>query len=73
MLHKIDYKKRSLQKEFLDRDDIPFADIAVNMRELKFINSYLGGHSITIKGLKSLLKEKNKFLSVRLAVAAAII
>jgi SAM-dependent methyltransferase len=60
MLHKIDYKKRSLKKEFLDRTDIPFADIAVNMRELEFINSYLGGHSITIKGFKSLLKEKKQ-------------
>ena len=60
MLHKIDYKKRSLKKELLDRDDIPLADIAVNMRELEFINSYLGGHSITIKGFKNLLKEKKQ-------------
>lgn len=60
MLHMIDYKKRSSKKELLDRDDIPFADIAENMKELEFINSYLGGHSITIKGFKSLLKEKKQ-------------
>ena len=60
MLHKIDYKKRSSTKELLDRDDIPFADIAENMKELEFINSHLGGHSITIKGFKSLLKGKKQ-------------
>ncbi|HJY23015.1 MAG TPA: class I SAM-dependent methyltransferase, partial [Hanamia sp.] len=60
MFHKIDYKKRSSTKELLDRDDIPFADIAENMKELEFINSHLGGHSITIKGFKSLLKGKKQ-------------
>ena len=56
----IDYKKRSLQKEILDQNDIAFADIALNMKELEFINSKLGGHSITIKGFKELLKEKKE-------------
>ena len=59
----IDFKKRSLQKELLDRDDIPFADIALNMKELEFINSRLGGHSITIKGFKNLLQTR-KTISV---------
>jgi 2-polyprenyl-3-methyl-5-hydroxy-6-metoxy-1,4-benzoquinol methylase len=56
----IDYKKRSLQKEILDQNNIAFADIALNMKELEFINSKLGGHSITIKGFKELLKEKKE-------------
>ena len=56
----IDYKKRSLQKEILDQSNIPFSDIASNMQELEFINSKLGGHSITIKGFKELLKEKKE-------------
>ena len=56
----IDYKNRSLKKELLDQNDIPFEDIALNMKELNFINSVLGGHSITIKGFKGLLQGKKK-------------
>jgi 2-polyprenyl-3-methyl-5-hydroxy-6-metoxy-1,4-benzoquinol methylase len=51
---------RSLKKELLDQDDIPFADIQQNMRELNFINKWLGGHSITIAGFKQLLQQKKK-------------
>lgn len=46
---------RSTQKELLDRDDIPFAHIRQNMRELDLINHYLGGHKITLQGLQSVL------------------
>jgi 2-polyprenyl-3-methyl-5-hydroxy-6-metoxy-1,4-benzoquinol methylase len=50
----IDYRYRCYNKELLDGMDIPFKDIAENMKELEFINSYLGGHSITIEGFKKL-------------------
>jgi SAM-dependent methyltransferase len=46
---------RSNQKELLDCDDIPFADIRQNMRELDCINHYLGGHKITLRGLETLV------------------
>ena len=59
----INFKKRSLQKEILDGNDIPFWEIARNMKELNFINRFLGGHSITIKGFKKLLQNK-KIISV---------
>ena len=59
----IDFSKRSYQKELLDRDDIPFADIQQNMKELNFINTHLGGHAITISGFKNLLADK-KTISV---------
>lgn len=52
----IDYKNRSLKKEILDQNNIPSEDIFLNMKELEFINSHLGGHSITLKGFKELLK-----------------
>jgi SAM-dependent methyltransferase len=52
---KISFSSRSGEKELLDRDDIPFADIERNMRELDFINTWLGGHGISIQGLKRLL------------------
>jgi 2-polyprenyl-3-methyl-5-hydroxy-6-metoxy-1,4-benzoquinol methylase len=50
---------RSYQKELLDATDIPFADIARNMKELNFINTHLGGHQITIRGLKKLLQNSD--------------
>ena len=56
----INFRKRSTQKELLDKDDIPFADIQQNMKELEFINTQLGGHAITIEGFKKLAGEKKK-------------
>lgn len=56
----IDYSHRSYKKELLDNANIPFVDIAENMKELNFINRYLGGHSITIKGFKQLSGNKKK-------------
>jgi SAM-dependent methyltransferase len=46
------FKQRSYEKEFLDRDDIPFDDIKRNMQELDFINRHLGGHDITLDGIR---------------------
>jgi ubiquinone/menaquinone biosynthesis C-methylase UbiE len=51
----IRFSKRSCEKELLDREGIPFADIEQNMRELDFINTWLGGHRISVLGLKRLL------------------
>ncbi|RZL98962.1 MAG: SAM-dependent methyltransferase, partial [Pedobacter sp.] len=48
------FSNRSYEKELLDADDIPFDDIQQNMQELNTINTLLGGHGITIKGLKKL-------------------
>lgn len=61
------FKQRSLQKELLDRDDIPFAAIRRNMQELDFINRRLGGHDITLDGIVSLIQQRpvfNKELTV---------
>ena len=48
-------KKRSYKKELLDHDNIPFEDIKQNLKELNTINTLLGGHSITLDGIKKLL------------------
>jgi 2-polyprenyl-3-methyl-5-hydroxy-6-metoxy-1,4-benzoquinol methylase len=48
------FAQRSYEKELLDRDDIPFDDIRQNMHELDVINRTLGGHAITLKGLRAL-------------------
>ena len=56
----IDYSHRSYKKELLDSNNIPFKDIAENMKELDLINAHLGGHSITIKGFQTLIGNKKK-------------
>lgn len=48
-------QQRSNQSELLDRKDIPFGDIRQNMRELEVINTWLGGHSITLAGFRQLV------------------
>ena len=55
-----DFSKRSYKKEILDLDTTPFKDIKRTMEELDFINTYLGGHAITLKGFKKLLQGKKE-------------
>lgn len=52
----MDFSKRSYHKELLDGPDIPFEDIQRNMQELDTINTWLGGHAISLNGLKQILK-----------------
>ncbi|MEP6684485.1 MAG: methyltransferase domain-containing protein [Parafilimonas sp.] len=54
----INLRHRSYKKELLDKDDIPFTDIRRNMQELNTINTWLGGHAITLAGFKKLLQNK---------------
>jgi ubiquinone/menaquinone biosynthesis C-methylase UbiE len=56
----MNFKQRSYEKEILDRHDIPFEAIDKNMQELETINSWLGGHAITIDGFKKLSKDKRQ-------------
>jgi 2-polyprenyl-3-methyl-5-hydroxy-6-metoxy-1,4-benzoquinol methylase len=48
------FKQRSYQKEFLDAEQIPSELLRQNLKELAFINTYLGGHQISINALKHL-------------------
>lgn len=59
----INLSRRSYQKELMDGDDIPFSAMARTLKELNIINTRLGGHAITIKGLKKLVAD-NKELTV---------
>ncbi len=54
----IDLSIRSNQKELMDGDNIPFDAMALTLKELNIINTRLGGHAITIRGMKSLLRNK---------------
>jgi 2-polyprenyl-3-methyl-5-hydroxy-6-metoxy-1,4-benzoquinol methylase len=51
---------RTYTKELLDGNNIPFADIQKNMQELAFINTWLGGHKITITGLQQLIGNRKE-------------
>lgn len=59
-----DLSKRSYQKELLDGEAIPFADIKQNMHELDVINTWLGGHEITIQGVKCLLRDVSRSITL---------
>jgi SAM-dependent methyltransferase len=54
----LNFSTRSLQKELLDADNIPSDDLALNMKELNIINTYLGGHAITLHGFKKLVGKR---------------
>ena len=49
------FTQRSSGKELLDGDNISYADLALNLHELDIINKRLGGHAITISGVKKVL------------------
>lgn len=56
----VNLKYRSNEKELLDADDISFADIQICMRELNRVNTLLGGHAVTLSGIKDFRPESNE-------------
>lgn len=58
----IDLTKRSYEKELMDRDDIAFSDMAQTLRELNVVNTRLGGHAITLEGVRLLLNQNSPAL-----------
>ena len=58
----INLSQRSFQRELMDGHDIPFAAMAQTLKELDFINTWLGGHAITMKGVKSLLTDRQSII-----------
>ena len=57
---KPDFSRRSYEKELLDGEGLPFPDIERNMLELDFINTWLGGHAISINGLAALARDRRR-------------
>lgn len=49
-------RHRSQQKELLDADEIPRADLYQNLQELDRINTLLGGYNITFSALRRVLR-----------------
>ena len=50
------FKERSKKKELLDEDHIPSNDLFRNLKELDFINHWLGGYNISFSALKKIIK-----------------
>lgn len=57
-------KSRSETKELLDNDFIPKLDLYQNLKELNFINTWLGGHNVTLKGFNQFNFEKGKTYTI---------
>jgi 2-polyprenyl-3-methyl-5-hydroxy-6-metoxy-1,4-benzoquinol methylase len=55
------FKSRSVQREFLDEDNIPPEDLFQNLRELDFINHWLGGYKISFGALAQVLTADRKY------------
>ncbi len=60
----INLVERSNKKELLDAEDIPFISIRQTMKELNIINNLLGGHAITVAGIRQFIKGKKQKLHV---------
>ncbi|QEC66088.1 methyltransferase domain-containing protein [Panacibacter ginsenosidivorans] len=56
----MNFSKRIYTKELLDQGNIPFPDIKKNMQELNAINTWLGGHKITVNGFKQLIGKRKE-------------
>ena len=54
-------EERSHQKELLDAEDIPTADLYQNLRELDRINTLLGGYDITFSALKKIIQPDKSY------------
>jgi 2-polyprenyl-3-methyl-5-hydroxy-6-metoxy-1,4-benzoquinol methylase len=58
------FSTRSYESELLDAPDIPRELLFQNLRELDFINKTLGGHAITLAGMKALITDKSKTYNI---------
>lgn len=58
------FSQRSYELELLDAPDIPKKLLFRNLRELDIVNRLLGGHAITLSGIKKLVTDKNKIYHI---------
>lgn len=54
------FSHRSYELELLDAPNIPKELLFKNLRELDVVNRLLGGHTITLSGIKTLVVDKTK-------------
>lgn len=58
------FSRRSSEQELLDAPDIPRELLFQNLKELNLINKTLGGHAITLSGIKKLITDKSKTYTI---------
>jgi len=58
------FYQRSYELELLDAPNIPKELLFKNLRELDVVNRLLGGHAITLSGIKKLVTDKNKIYHI---------
>lgn len=58
------FSQRSYEHELLDAPNIPKELLFKNLRELDVVNRLLGGHTITLFGIKKLVTDKNKIYRI---------
>jgi 2-polyprenyl-3-methyl-5-hydroxy-6-metoxy-1,4-benzoquinol methylase len=58
----INLRHRSYEKELMDADDISFPAMAQTLRELNIINTRLGGHAITLSGVRRLVEKEKEVI-----------
>jgi 2-polyprenyl-3-methyl-5-hydroxy-6-metoxy-1,4-benzoquinol methylase len=51
----IDLSRRSYEKELMDAPGLPFKAMSDLLKDLNIVNTLLGGHRITLKGVKKFL------------------
>ena len=56
----VSFDIRSSQSELMDSTDIPEKLLHKNLGELDILNRYLGGHSISLEGIKRLMVDRKK-------------
>lgn len=61
------FAERSQAPEIMDDLQCSGEVVHQTLRELDFINQWLGGNQVTLKGLKSLIKNQNNIKSLHLA------
>lgn len=61
------FAARSNQTELIDQPDIPFRDWETCLNELNMVNTWLGGHAITIEGVKRMLTHSDSRKPVTIA------
>lgn len=58
------FRYRSNQKEMLDEAHIPRDLLFKNLQELDWLNRFLGGHSITLEGIRQLIHDPEKVWNI---------
>lgn len=58
------FAERYSGSELIDSPGIPFSDWEICLKELNTVNTLLGGHAITIAGVKKLISDRSEVITI---------